>query len=359
MERVSLLVVVGCALVARALAEDTRIPLIGILMQGGRQGHAEMLPDPTNQYMYAASSYVEWISHTGATPVLIPYNIPLTRLKKMLDSLNGVLLPGGGMDLKDENEKSSPYQIVSEEIIKYSEEKFDRENIVFPIFGTCLGFETVMMRYGTNPILTNGFNDLTIDHPIILNETAFMSSKFFSKLDQATMRKVFMKPAMYYTHNLGVKYDTLRMPEFTRIFDEMLILGSSRTGVHHDGIQFVTLVEHRRYPVYGVQFHPEKTLYERQDPYGFLDRSSESIALSTDIAYTFVDIARENAKQYPDIPEWIKPYIATYWTPINTAYDHFEKVYIVPNFYSPVISAPSPIPVEGFDREPILQLSTE
>jgi gamma-glutamyl hydrolase len=350
MHRISLLLIAGCCfLVLGVMAEDKRIPLIGILMQNGHKEIEDMIPDPVNQYTYVASSYVEWVSHTGATPVLIPYDMPTARLRKILDNLNGVLLPGGGTILKDENQKSSMYQIASEEILKYAEEKYDRQNIVFPIFAICLGFESVMMRYGGNAILTNGLNDSHIDHPIILNETAFISSKFFSKLDQSIMRGVLNKPAMYYSHNLGIRYDTLKLPEFLRIYDEVLLLGSSKTGIHHDGSEFVAMIEHKRYPIYGVQYHPEKIMFERQNHYWFMDRSTESLILSNDIIATFVDIARETSKQYPSIPDWFKPHIATYWTPINTGNSNFESMYVLPRYYAIVQPQPNPTPIQERD----------
>lgn len=350
MFKASLLAVATCAFFLEVLTEDTRIPLIGILMQEGHSGISGLLPGPSENYVYAAASYIDWVSHTGATPVLLPFDMPSKKMRKMLEKLNGVLLPGGGSELKYENQTSTAYQIVSEEILKYAEERFDKDNVIFPVFAICLGFESVMMRYGGNAILTNGFKDSLIDHPVVINETAFQSSKFFAKLNQERLRKVFNNGYMYFSHDLGIRYDTLRMPEFQRIYKEVLMIGYSKTGVHHDGTQFVSTIEHKRYPIYAVQYHPEKMLFERQHPYGFMDRSSDSLSLSHDMAATFVDVARETAKHYTDIPDWMKPHIASYWTPINTAYSHFEKMYILPRYYSLVQPSTPEKKTEPVDR---------
>ena len=67
-----------------------------------------------------------------------------------------------------------------------------------------------------------------------------------------------MQGKVYYWHTWGVSYDTLDKEEYKHLYDEFLVMGHSKTGINHDEIKFVAVVEHRKYPIYGVQFHPEK-----------------------------------------------------------------------------------------------------
>lgn len=41
--------------------------------------------------------------------------------------------------------------------------------------------------------------------------------------------------------------------------DEFHVLSLNRD---KEGLEFISTLEHKRYPFYGVQFHPEKNLYE-------------------------------------------------------------------------------------------------
>jgi hypothetical protein len=60
--------------------------------------------------------------------------------------------------------------------------------------------------------------------------------------------------------------------------------------LNHDkkGLEFISTLEHRKYPFYGVQFHPEKNLYEwvteKNIPHG-----SHAVQISQYFANFFVN----------------------------------------------------------------------
>lgn len=54
------------------------------------------------------------------------------------ENINGVLLPGGGVDLV-----TSQYSRVAKIFMKYSKKAYD-DGEYFPIWGTCLGFEQLL-----------------------------------------------------------------------------------------------------------------------------------------------------------------------------------------------------------------------
>lgn len=115
------------------------------------------------------------------------------------------------------------------------------------------------------------------------------------------------------------------------------------TSTNYDAIMqpFVSTIEAKSYPFYGVQYHPEKnnfeygfaaSLAEREDatPYEHIPHSVESVQLSLHLALFFVTLARTNPKAgegYSKIEEY--PPIFTY--PMIRGGGKFEHEYIVPS----------------------------
>lgn len=57
----------------------------------------------------------------GSRTVMIPYNIPEARLKELLPEINGVLLTGGVLDLKNnETGEMHPYYKTAKLIFEYA-----------------------------------------------------------------------------------------------------------------------------------------------------------------------------------------------------------------------------------------------
>lgn len=57
-------------------------------------------------------------------------------------------------------------------------------------------------------------------------------------------------------------------------------------------------MEHKKYPVYGVQFHPEKNAYEFKDDIG-ISHSSSGIRAMQYFPNFFVDECRKNGNSFP------------------------------------------------------------
>jgi len=56
----------------------------------------DLVKNPPNvNYTYNAESYHKYTEETGATSLVIPYDMPWDRMKEVLDQLQGMVLPGG------------------------------------------------------------------------------------------------------------------------------------------------------------------------------------------------------------------------------------------------------------------------
>lgn len=97
-------------------------PTVGILTQQYNSTHT-----------YIAASYVKWVEGAGARAVPLFYERwDQTAMLKMLHSVNGVLLPGGGAEFK------GAYWDALQTLFNYAKDA-NADGVHFPIWGTCLG----------------------------------------------------------------------------------------------------------------------------------------------------------------------------------------------------------------------------
>lgn len=66
-----------------------------------------------------------------------------------------------------------------------------------------------------------------------------------------------------------------------------------------NGLEFISSIEHKRYPFYGVQFHPEKNLYEWIRNKN-ISHSFHAIVASQYFTEFFVNEARKSSHQFKD-----------------------------------------------------------
>jgi gamma-glutamyl hydrolase len=66
-----------------------------------------------------------------------------------------------------------------------------------------------------------------------------------------------------------------------------------------NGLEFISTIEHRRYPFYGVQFHPEKNLYEWVRNKN-ISHTRNAIHVAQFFADFFVNEARKSDNRFKD-----------------------------------------------------------
>lgn len=66
-----------------------------------------------------------------------------------------------------------------------------------------------------------------------------------------------------------------------------------------NGLEFISTIEHRRYPFYGVQFHPEKNLYEWVRNKN-ISHTRHAVKASQYFADFFASEARKNDNHFED-----------------------------------------------------------
>jgi len=180
--------------------------------------------------------------------------------------------------------------------------------------------------------LENGFDDKNTTHKVLLNDY-FWKSKFFAHLNsyvsKKTLEETFNNERSYYFHSEG--FTPTHFNSYAKLKDEMHILATSKNA---KGQEFVAMVEHKKYPIYMTQFHPEKTQFEKRSAYKNLDRSPGTIQTMSSFAFKLTELARPRSAIYQNIPEFIQKNFPYYNHAINSPVQSFERIYIFQNYFN-------------------------
>ncbi|XP_041448683.1 gamma-glutamyl hydrolase isoform X2 [Drosophila obscura] len=212
----------------------------------------------------------------------------------LMDQLNGILLPGGAVFIDQADVQSRPdltndcvrtaefiYQLAMERNMRAS----DPEEY-FPLWGTCLGMQLLLIYAAQNTKVRTKCERMKKALPLCLTEDYGQSKLFMD-----------MPEKCFASHQHGYCITKESLQEFGLATDwQTLALQKDPAGC-----EFISLIEHRRYPIFGCQFHPERAAFEQL--YACEDTSSEAhnrqgIELAERLASRFVDACRRNGNRF-------------------------------------------------------------
>lgn len=113
-------------------------PIIGIVvLEKHREGVTTV---------YMAASYAKFLESAGARVIPVMPNLREEEYKKLFNSINGVLFPGGSSDIA-----SSSYARTAKIFYDLAIEANNKGDY-FPIWGTCLGFQELAYLTSQKPV---------------------------------------------------------------------------------------------------------------------------------------------------------------------------------------------------------------
>ncbi|KAL6425752.1 hypothetical protein ACFW04_009673 [Cataglyphis niger] len=284
-------------------------PIIGILTQEIDYNLNKKYPDQYHSYI--AASYVKFVEGAGARPVPIWIGENDSYYEAILNKVNGVLWPGGATFFF----QKEGYADAGAAIYRFAK-RINERGEHFPILGICLGFE--LLTY----VAANGVEHRTScsskNQPLPLEFTRdFREANLFKQAPLEIVKILSEENVTANYHQFCVTKEDLHRVNLT---DEFRVLSLNRD---KEGVEFISTLEHKRYPFYGVQYHPEKNLYEwvtgKNIPHG-----RNATLAAQYFANFFVNEARKNSHKFATEQEakqsLIYKYPVTYTALQNSTY---------------------------------------
>lgn len=293
---VSLTIVV---LFASALSQNINLnPVIGILTTPTSEGW----PFPSTVYSYIAASYVHFIESAGARVVPIPWDA--YNMTDYLDMLNGVLFTGGDGDLvASDNETFTPYGQALANVVNYVFQA-NNKGTYYPLWGTCLGFEAISIIISMNDsILEPCAGGVNVSTNNFINPQ-YNNSRLLANVPSWLIQLMATGNISYFNHISMVGADA---PNFNPLFAGNL--SAVTYSIDDNGVQFISSFESPKYPIYGTQFHQEKSPFEwRTDLYLAINHSYPAVLLEQYLANFYVNETRKNFNDFNSDDDWMLIY---------------------------------------------------
>lgn len=260
-------------------------PIIGIVSQEHRIDKNGV---PIRSYVSAA--HVKFVEGGGARAAPIFVNKPVKYYRWMLNRVNGLYFPGSSHLF----ENPYGYGEFARTVFPIINEINERGDY-FPVWGVCYGFQLFFkLSFGNKNPLTD-CAAYSFRTNIELRDR-FNESRLFAGVPQDIID-------IYTKQNITSHFHNFCMTEKNLTdygLDEEYRLISVSTD--KNGLEFISTHEHKRYPYYGVQYHPEKNLFEWRDN-DAVQRTLDTVKAGQYMAQFFVNEARRNLHTFGESGE--------------------------------------------------------
>jgi len=262
---------------------------------------------------FISASYVKWIESAGAKVIPIPWDATQNTLSEIFKTINGLILPGGSLNLP-----GSKYEENSLYLYDLTIAANDAGDI-FPLWGTCQGFEQLLIMTSGNSSILENFNSYGISLPLKFTAKA-KDSLIFRELPQNLWGIYETEPVCENLHHLGISPESFLASNLSTFYDIL------STNIDRDGKEFVSVIESLKYPIYGVQWHPERNQYEWTDKEP-IDASLNAVDCVQHLADFFVEKCRQNKHIWKQVVyDNVHAYPITYTYNLNKGH-HLEMYF--------------------------------
>lgn len=291
---------------ATAVCDATDRPIIGIIAQ-------ETVRDNAHVH-YLASSYVKFIESAGARVVPVPSNITSEQAHDLYQNLNGIVFPGGGADPSKGSELYATGKIFTD----LARQDYARGEI-FPVYGICLGLQLLSIITAEGLELDSCADTDNVSLPLV--DVQMKQSHLYDGMRPEQYTTLTTTNSTVNFHEFCVWTKTFRVTE--RLGANLNILSTNRDG---SGMEFVSSMEHKTFPFYATQFHPEKVMYEWV-PGQAIQRTAANVDAMQLFANRLVDDARKSTHAYPSIEEENSALIYNFDTVYQPSH-HLQNIYL-------------------------------
>lgn len=206
-------------------------------------------PYNTNR-TYKLNQYKEWLSDY-VNIVFLDYTTSIQSISKELDKLDGIIYPGGNIEDETYHTDHEFLTYMNYVGYTYSYAKERNKTKKFTIIGICLGFEILGLLCVSPKITLSYFDHLQItpkNGMSTLELVPSFASKIFTKEEIEIMKTTNV---VMHVHAYGFNMKSNVTKELKKCAT-ILSVDAFEKG------KFVNMFKYKKYPFYGMMFHPEK-----------------------------------------------------------------------------------------------------
>jgi len=208
---------------------------------------------------YISTAHVLWLQEAGMEVIPIPYTTD--KLDWYFSQINGLYLPSGGAFAMTQLD----YYNCCKNFIKMAIDANKRGNY-FPVWGGCMGMQQMMIIADGNDDIHNflekfdSFNNLNL--PLLFtNEgvrSRLMGIEYAKSAAVRQMNEQYLLFLM--TNDVTLNNHMLGLSPYKFNNSPLLKKQYRIVSYNYDrqGKVFISTIEHKKYPFYGVQWHPER-----------------------------------------------------------------------------------------------------
>lgn len=195
---------------------------------------------------------VNFVHYAGSFAVAIRYDISDEDLYPLLDSINGVFLTGGGLDMFLPDGTQHQYYKTARKIYDYSINQKDKFNVSWPILGICQGFE--VLHWLANDDYRDTLTNVRIyreSRPFKWTVDPKKESLIFKDFPKSILKRMEKEKLSFHAHDWTVA--TKSYQTFPKLANFFKILATDQL----NGTEFIIAVQAHKYPIFGLMHHPE------------------------------------------------------------------------------------------------------
>jgi len=244
---------------------------------------------------YITASYVKSFEGAGARVVPIMINKSPEYYEMMAKNLNGIVFPSANL-VSFRRAAQQLYQHVM---------NANANGTVLPLWSSSYGYLTLMhvasgdwrRSMSSNTMVKCNFNDRRERRNDGKDALIFVQgaedSKMFSNMPDRLLAALQSERITYHSTGWCMTQDKFNS---LRLNDTFKILATS---LDTDGLEFISNVEHRQYPLFATQWRGEKPAYDWRVGVN-IPRTKEALQVNTKLMEMFLDHARQNQNSFPD-----------------------------------------------------------
>ncbi|CAL1540419.1 unnamed protein product [Lymnaea stagnalis] len=270
----SLCIFMLCAYLDGAEALNSR-PIIGILAQ-----------DTVSKYgkTYIPATYVKYMEQAGARVVPIKGGQPQEYYSQMINYTNGILIPGGAVNFATSLIGRST-KIVYDLALQLND-----KGDYYPIWGTCMGFQLLCyVTQGENLLKPTDSNNAS--WALNLTSDAYLS-RMYGIAPFEVQKILLTEPVTQNQHSYSILIPDFENSKLSDFFYKL------STNLDRKGVEFISSVEAKKYPIYGTQWHPEKNSFNWNPNY-VINHDNDAVLVGQYMANFFVNEARKSQHKFP------------------------------------------------------------